>query len=59
MRAAGIGRDVEIGERIDLDADRLRHLLQLDPVMTQLRIALNEPAKFLPRGEKAIGRDAL
>ena len=35
MRAAGIGRDVEIGERIDLDADRLRHLLQLDPVMMQ------------------------
>ncbi len=37
MRAAGIGRDAEIGERIGLAADILRHFLKPDPVVTQQR----------------------
>jgi hypothetical protein len=59
MGAAGIGRDVEIGEGIDLDADRLRHLLQLDPVVTQLQIVPDERPQIPPSREKAVGRDAL
>jgi len=33
MHAAGVGRDAEIGEWIDLGADFLRHLLKLDPIV--------------------------
>ena len=37
----------------------LLEVLQLDPVMTQQRIGLKEPAKLPPCGDKAIGSDAL
>jgi hypothetical protein len=37
MRAAGVGRNVEIGERIALGAERLRYLFQIDPVVAEER----------------------
>ena len=59
MCAAGIQCDPEKGEWIDLSADRFRHLLKLDPVITQQRIALHLRLQFPPESEKAFARDAL
>ena len=59
MRAAGIGRDFEIGKRVGLPTDRLRHLLKFDPVVAQRRLALDLRLQLLPGGEKALGRDPL
>ncbi len=58
VRAAGIGGDVEIGEWVDLVADRLRHLLQLDPIEPQQRIGLQALDEFTPDREEAIRRHA-
>ena len=59
MRAAGIGRDAEMAEWIDLGADLLRHLLKLDPIVAQQRLALHLREQLMPGREEAIGRDAL
>src|ERR1039458_6555318 len=59
MGAVGIGCDAEIGEWINLGADLLRHLLKLDPIVAQQRLALNLREQLLPGREEAMGRDAL
>ena len=59
MRAAGVARDVEMSEWIDLLADRVRHLLQLDPIETQQRIGLEPTEKLAPDAEEAVGRHSL
>ena len=59
MRSAWIGRDGELKERIVLAADGLRHFLKFDPGVTKQRIAPQPRAKFIPRGDKAVARDAL
>ena len=48
MRAAGVERHVEIGERIALGTERVRHLFQLDPVVTEERVLLQPPAQLVP-----------
>jgi len=55
MRAAGVGRNVEIGERIVLGAERLRHLFQVDPVVTEERILLQPQPQLAPDIEEALG----
>src|SRR5271154_1345401 len=59
VRAVGVGRDAEMSEGIDLDADGLRHLLELDPVGSDLRIGLQPLAQLPPHGEEAARRDTL
>jgi len=59
MRAAGVGCDSEMDERIGLPADLLRHLLKFDPIVAQRRLALDLRLQLLPGGEKALGRDTL
>ena len=59
MHAAGVGGDAEIGERIDLAADCLRHFLELDPIVAQQGIALHLILQLPPGCQEAIGRDVL
>ena len=58
MRIAGVRRDAEIGERIGLAADILRHFLKPDPVVTQQRFALHLCLQLVPGCEEAFRRYA-
>ena len=59
MCAAGVGRNAQISEWIDLGADLLRHLLKLNPVVAEQRIALHLRLQLPPESEKAFARDPL
>src|SRR6185312_16214329 len=56
MGAARIGCHAELAERIGLAADVGRHLLKLDPIVTQRRLALDARSHLTPRRNKPIGR---